>query len=454
MECTGPQVIKESFNMCDEAGTYLWLANIRNQCDWGHLSGDGDVAGKAQCYSAAVTGCSASVAPPVWSQPGESYRSWLCWNIDTTIRNGIEVLNFSRLTGTAVYKNAQGQCVNSGGLPYGIVAMRSRELGCQPGWTRMDVPGGYQCRRPAMLALAISLSGIGEIRPASTGGVFTSVLTAKVMENGRPKEGVGVGFSVDVTPNSGGHEHHNANRPKGSLSVTQGTTNANGEVRLTFVAPEVAGIHTVKATCATCSNSPAVKEVQVKVPSLVEMLADTKLPPSYTMVGQTGNHSSNHWLTSGSVVTLGKVTEAMFKSGWGAVGVNDGSLVWGGLFDIKGAWTPSHHEHRTGSEVDLSVTNPRSITSVQKKKTYAELCKKENTAFSIQTLWHQDDGYPEHFHMYLDGAGLTREAAGGPCCARYKTTRVKKDKNGAPVLDKNGVPVQEIVALCEETTPR
>ena len=144
----------------------------------------------------------------------------------------------------------------------------------------------------------------------------------------------------------------------------------------------------------------------------------------------------------------------MFDTGWGAVGVNDGSLMWGGLFDIRGGWTPSHSEHRTGSEVDLSVTNPRSITGLQKKKTYAELCKKENTAFSIQTLWHQDDGYPEHFHMYLDGTGLTREAGGGPCCTRYKTTRVKKDKNGAPVLDKNGVPVQETVALCEETTPR
>ena len=306
---------------------------------------------------------------------------------------------------------------------------------------------------------ALALTGPAETRPTGTGGTSEIALTAKVTEGTAAKAGVLLSFAVSVTANSGGHDHDSASRPKGALTkdkvaLVQATSDANGEVKFSFKAPEVAGTHTIKVTCATCSNSPVVKEVQVKVPGLVEMPVDTKSPPSYTLVGQTGSHASNHWFLPQSRETLGRVARAMFDSGWGAVGVNDGSLPWGGLFDIKGGWSPSHHEHRAGNEVDLSVSNPRSITGLQKKKTYAELCKKENTAFSIQTLWHQDDGYPEHFHVYLDGTGLTREAGGGPCCARYKTTRVKKDKNGDPVLDKNGVPVQETVALCEETTPR
>ena len=301
---------------------------------------------------------------------------------------------------------------------------------------------------------SIDISGPAETRPTGTGGTSTAVLAAKVTADGKPQAGVAVSFTVDVTANSGGHDHHNAARPKGTLSIAQGTTDANGEVKVTFTPPAIAGIHTIKASCANCTGSPASKEVKVKVPDLVEMPPDTKVPPSYTLVGQTANHASNHWFLRPSLDTLNKVVDTMFKTGWGTVGINDGSLIWGGLFDIKGGWSPSHSEHRTGNEVDISVTNPGLVSPAKKKSTYAELCKKENTAFSLQTLWHVDDGYPEHFHMYLDGTGLTSQAGGGPCCARYKTTRAKNDKNGNPVLDTGGNPVKETVALCEETSPR
>jgi hypothetical protein len=331
---------------------------------------------------------------------------------------------------------------------------------CQPGFVfdtsiiNSDGSTHLRCRGLASYQIEIGLTGPFEVRPGSTGGNATVDLTAKVAQGGNPKAGVVVSFSVDVISSSGGHEHNDPTRPKGTLSGTQGTTDANGEVQVTFKAPEIAGIHTIKATCATCSNSPATKEIQVKVPGLVEMQPDPQAPPSYTLVGERPNHPSNHWFLPDSLATLNKVVDAMFKTGWGTVGVNDGSLVWGGLFDIKSTWAPSHHEHRNGNEVDVSVNNPQRITAEQKKKTYAELCKKDNAAFSLQTLWHQDDGYPEHFHMYLNGSGLTSAAKGGPCCAHYKTTQGKKDKSGNPVLDKSGNPVQETVALCQETSPR
>ena len=351
-----------------------------------------------------------------------------------------------------------GVCRVENGVPKTAYSRQSRNAydyatdtyscNCPPN-TSFDRSNGF-CEEGSV----VEITGIDTIKPTLSGTPNQATYTARVLASNSPQVSVSVSFTVDVTANSGGHDHHDANRPKGKISITQGTTDSNGEVKLIFTAPELAGIHTIKASCQNCTNSPASKDIQAKVPDLVELLADTKVPLSYTLVGQTTNHTSNHWFLPKSRDTLAIVVDTMFNTGWGAVGVNDGSLVWGGLFDIKGGWTPSHHEHRSGNEVDISVTNPRLASALQKKKTYAELCKKDNTAFSLQTLWHQDDGYPEHFHMYLDGTGLTSQAGGGPCCARYKTTRAKKDKNGNPVLDKGGNPVRETVALCEETSPR
>lgn len=263
---------------------------------------------------------------------------------------------------------------------------------------------------------------------------------------------------MDVKPNSGGHEHaHDATREGGTVTPIQAVTNAAGELVVKFSAPKAAGIHTIKATCSSCSNKEVSKEIQVKVPGLIELGADTAKPARFVLVGATANHNSNHWFMPASTVSLGRIVEAMQKSGWGTVGVNDGSLVWGGLFDVAGDWQEKpngHQEHRVGTEVDLSFFRPNPISEDQKKRTYSELCKKDAVTLDVQTLWHKDDGsrYP-HFHVYLDGNGLTKDAGRGPCCALYKIIRPKV-KNGVPVLDGGGKPVLESVKLCEETSPR
>ena len=152
--------------------------------------------------------------------------------------------------------------------PPGNEGRTSLTCECSPGT-------GWNDRHKACLVqdedtkLTVALSGLPETCPSRTGGTAAIELTAKVTQGGRLKAGVVVSFSVDVTPNSGGHEHHDANRPKGNLNGTQGTTDANGEVKLIFIAPEVAGIHLVKASCSGCTNSPAIKEIQVKVPDLL-----------------------------------------------------------------------------------------------------------------------------------------------------------------------------------------
>ncbi|UUZ63118.1 hypothetical protein LP417_25965 [Polaromonas sp. P1-6] len=147
-----------------------------------------------------------------------------------------------------------------------------------------------------------------------------------------------VSFSVEVTPNSGGHEHHDANRPKGSLSGTQGVTDANGEVRLTFTAPEMAGIHTVKANCSNCTNSPATKEIKVKVPDLVPIspdppkAADGSFLYALTSVdkihqGTARYHVGQYWVATDALRNLNDLIQRFAANGWGTVALNDASLI-------------------------------------------------------------------------------------------------------------------------------
>jgi hypothetical protein len=304
-------------------------------------------------------------------------------------------------------------------------------------------------------------------RPKGTEGKdpksSTLELIAKVMEGSTPKAGVAVTFKVDVKEGSGEHsvtsngDHVHADRPKGKISPltgqTTGQTNASGEVRIKFEAEILAGTHTVTATCNDCSNKTATKDVKVLVPDLVELTADTGTPRTFVLVGNTAypgtNHLGNHYFTAAAKETLvNGVIPTMAKAGWGVVGVNDGSLKDGGLFDIKGNWTPSHAEHRKGTEVDLSFKNPKVVGDKSVRDAYKELCKKEGVAFDIQTLWHKNDGYEPHYHIYLSGSGL-RSGANQKCCESYKGP--KKDKDGNVVLDKKGKPV--MATMCEEQNP-
>ena len=300
---------------------------------------------------------------------------------------------------------------------------------------------------------SISLSGPAEIRPpASKDAVSTTTITVKVTANGQPKAGVAVTLSNTVDFTSGGHTTgHTSPRPVAALndkktSITL-STDAQGEAKFTFTAPQAAGQHTIKAECQGCA-SPATHSIKVRVPNLVELTADTLQPARYILVGNTGspgkNHVGNHWFTSQSRSGLFKVIEVMRDSGWGQVGVNDGNLEWGGLFDIYGNWAPSHESHREGNEVDISFSRPTPPSSKQKKTTYDKLCEKGNTALDVQTLWHKDDGFQEHYHLYLDGTGL-RKDAGGKCCTQVK--QAKKDKLGQPVLNAAGKAV--MATACE-----
>ena len=258
----------------------------------------------------------------------------------------------------------------------------------------------------------LTLTGPTDARPLNTPGAAPVAFTAVVASGNQPKGGVLINFSVDVTPNSGGHEHHDVARPKGKLSPIQGTTDANGEVKLIFTAPEVSGIHTIKATCATCSNSPAAKEIMVKVPDLVPISpnsprnADGSYAYALTSVdgihaGEGRYHKNQYYLTEQARQNLRALIDSFGAAGWGTVALNDASLYWGGRYDIKGNWGGPHQGHRDGREIDISFTRANNPISTSKQNDfYDKFCKDKATEAAFSILHHFVK--VPHFHVYLD----------------------------------------------------
>ena len=264
----------------------------------------------------------------------------------------------------------------------------------------------------------ISLSGGREIRPSGTGGNSSAELTARVTQGTTPKAGVAVQFTTEVTANSGGHDHHDASRPKGALAPTTGTTDVNGEVKFQFTATQMAGAHSITATCNNCVNKTATEKVIVKVPDLVNIFA---LPYrdaqwAYPGVGQTTEHSDQHYLTVAAAARMLDISRKFQKIWPGAprLTLNDASLIWGGKFDISGTWQQNpqaHAEHRIGENIDIRAnTRPGAVPTNIREEVFRWLRKTSRPADnisldfvidSVTPLWENPGSANEHFHLRL-----------------------------------------------------
>lgn len=174
----------------------------------------------------------------------------------------------------------------------------------------------------------------------------------------------------------------------------------------------MAGIHTVKATCATCSNSPAAKEIQVKVPDLLPISpnppqnADGSYVYALTSVdkihaGEGLYHKNQYYLTEQARQNLIDLTRSFATAGWGTVALNDASMYWGGRYDIKGNWGGPHQGHRDGREIDISFTRANNPISTSKQNDfYDKFCKDKATEAAFSILHHFVK--VPHFHVYLD----------------------------------------------------
>jgi hypothetical protein len=162
---------------------------------------------------------------------------------------------------------------------------------------------------------------------------------------------------------SGGHDHHDNNRPKGTLSNVSGFTGTGGFSTI-YTAPETGGVVELQVNLVFPPVPPAtegqpfsfVQTFGITVPGLLP------LPPgNWTPIGAVpGQHTDNHYglpTMNESVLLFADEYRQVFGE---MLALNDMSLVQGGLFDVFGTnpsavWKPNHFSHRFGDDIDVRL---------------------------------------------------------------------------------------------------
>ncbi|MEN9911906.1 MAG: hypothetical protein RI956_350 [Pseudomonadota bacterium] len=281
----------------------------------------------------------------------------------------------------------------------------------------------------------------GQTEPRPKGsegdGKSTYDLIAKVTEGNQPKAGMALTFTVEVEAGSGGIPTTPTGRPTGNLSVKSGTTNASGEVKVTFTSPVFAGTHTVTVTCAKCTGTKKddTEIFNVKVPNLISLPADNR----WEFISTDNYHKNNntsvatrtvYYVTEQAKTNLGQMVDAIQTTPldtagtrfWGKIGLNDASLKWGGKFNayvkVNGVYPPypwnrqgQHGEHRLGVQIDLQTLKK---TKADSFVMYDRVCKPKPDQYKVvpTILFHTGGSY--HFHAYLLG-NIAVNLGGGKC---------------------------------------
>lgn len=183
--------------------------------------------------------------------------------------------------------------------------------------------------------------------PNMTGGTSGTAVVAKVFQGVNAIAGKTVRFAVNAKEFSGGHDH-GGQRPIGTLNISSCITDASGACMVFYNSPEVSGVETLSATVDGNSSAQSSKDIFINVPGLTLVPSSN----SYRLTGQTASHSQNHYLASEGMKIIG-LAARFYKDFSATLGLNDMSLINGGLFDIDANWGKPHASHRVGRSVDI-----------------------------------------------------------------------------------------------------
>lgn len=214
-------------------------------------------------------------------------------------------------------------------------------------------PGVGIDKRKRGVSIALSPE---EVYPQGTGAPVESIVTISGANTG-------TAFTAQVVAgaNTGGHQHHDPNRPKGALSGHGSTTctgtspitcttSANGGAQLRYVSNAVGGWDTILVKMVTGEEGDAI--VKVRVPGVITL----PLPnANYYEESNDGNHPNHYYGREELISGIDKIAKEYMRQYNAQISVNDMSLINGGVFDVKSNWFPNPHVcHKSGMSVDFN----------------------------------------------------------------------------------------------------
>jgi len=299
-------------------------------------------------------------------------------------------------------------------------------------------PGPIDGSDPALNDVDVMLGA-----PDVMGLEQSATLIARVMCNGRPVRNASLEIGSDALPYSGGHRHDNPAhpRPRGRLNgvaITPATphiivaTNDLGEAAIDFQAGvdrldrrrEIAGVYQVTVRPQRFRAREAQRTIIMRLSNLVEGAGGDQ----WTICREGyATHPEGTWGSAKTIAALAALADDFFdaqvlhnqqlvaagRSAWPVVAlpVSDISLQDGGLFDLRGDWSPPHKSHRSGASVDFrpNLCWQGIITTREQR----DWLKGTMTVLGQRYgAWNQDElaEDPPRFHLEVNQQRLAREA--------------------------------------------
>jgi hypothetical protein len=301
-------------------------------------------------------------------------------------------------------KMGNGEPVNSPGYCTGYASIRSYT-------TPTDT---YMIKIEPLFGQPLSDTLLGEVEPET--GENTIPLVAKVFDgNGDFVSDTEIRIEPHVIAFSGGHNHDDLSRDKdfpGELTGIQadnnaiiGNTGSTGYI-FTFSAPAPAGSHILLASCIDieCPQSGADR-IFVGFSGLEELddPVDPKGDLLYSLIGETTTHPKNHYLKQNNVYKA-LIIASIYRNmhpGSPILRYNDGSIQWGGRFDVSPVnhpWLAPHVTHRNGEDLDVRANpevNPGTAIPEDNFDSFREIVNIVGASASI----HSKGSSNQHFHI-------------------------------------------------------